>query len=381
MKHLTILWLFLFGILGVHGQITQEIFESFKLQERRDVKYYIPENYNEEKKYPIVVVLDADYLFDQVVATTKFYSKFQGTPETIVIGVFQEKNDLRWEDCAFEESSGLPTDKGKMFYEFLGMELIPYFKTTYNTAPFNIFVGYDITANFGNYYLFKEQSLFNAFISISPYLATEMENRVPSRLNDLDQKLFYHLIVGGDKDDSREQIFAMDKNIKALDKNSLTYHFDEFPSANDVSVATFGIGKAWGNMFEIFQPISPKEYKEKILTSDEPVFNYLENKYNAIEDLFGFRKNVELNDIMAIYAACRKKDDFESLKPLSELCKQEYPETMLGFYFEGEYYEELGEGKKALRTFEKAFGMKEIDFLTKEMALDKMDALKADFGF
>ncbi|MGK0494121.1 MAG: hypothetical protein ACJAU2_000497, partial [Maribacter sp.] len=29
----------------------------------------------------------------------------------------------------------------------------------------------------------------------------------------------------------------------------------------------------------------------------------------------------------------------------------------------------------------KAFLMEEIDFLTKELALEKMDALKADFGF
>jgi tetratricopeptide (TPR) repeat protein len=54
---------------------------------------------------------------------------------------------------------------------------------------------------------------------------------------------------------------------------------------------------------------------------------------------------------------------------------------MLGFYFEGEYYEQMGEPKKALKTFEKAFLMDEIDFLTKELALEKMDALKADFGF
>jgi hypothetical protein len=134
-------------------------------------------------------------------------------------------------------------------------------------------------------------------------------------------------------------------------------------------------------MFEIFKPISPKEYKEKILTSDAPVFKYLEDKYGLIETLFGFQKKVSLNDIMAIYAASRKKDDFESLKPLSDLCKKEFPETMMGFFFEAEYYEELGEGKKALRTFEKAFGMQEIDFLTKDLALEKIDALKADFGY
>jgi len=118
-----------------------------------------------------------------------------------------------------------------------------------------------------------------------------------------------------------------------------------------------------------------------VLTSTEPVFQYLQKKYDLIESLFGFRKPVDLNDIMAIYAGCRKKQDTESLKPLSDLCKQEFPNTMLGFYFEGEYYEQTGDPKKALRTFEKAFGMEEIDFLTKEMALEKMDALKADFGF
>ena len=367
--------------LSIQAQVKQEIFESFKLQERRDVKYYFPEDYSPDKKYPLVVVLDAEYLFDQVVAVSKFYSDFQGMPQAIVVGIHQGKNDLRWEDCGFEGDTGLPTDKGKQFYEFLGMEIIPYLETSFSIAPFKIFVGYDITASFGNFYLFKDKSLFDSYISISPLLAPDMEQRVPARLSDLDQKIYYHLIVEGEKSDELEQIRAMDRAIKMINKETLYYFYDEYADANDVSIVTYGIGKAWDRTFEIFKPISPKEYRQKILTSDEPVFNYLNDKYNTIETMFGFKKDVELNDIMAIYAGARKKDDYESLKPLSDLCKQEFPNTMLGFYFEGEYYEELGEPKKALRTFEKAFGMEEIDFLTKEMALEKMDALKADFGF
>jgi predicted alpha/beta superfamily hydrolase len=358
--------------------VTKEIFESFKLQERRDVSYYFPENLSEEKKYPLIVVLDGDYLFDQVVATAKFYSTFQGMPESIVVGIHQSKDDLRWEDCAFEENSGLPSEKGKKFFEFLGMEIIPYLDLNYNTAPFKMIVGYDITANFQNYWLFKENSLFNAYISISPSLAPEMESRVPERLNALKQKIFYHLIVEGKTD---ETILQMDRALKVIDKESFHYFFDQYPEANEVSIATYGLGKAWDRTFDIFKPISPQEYKQKILTSDEPVYQYLEDKYTMIEDLFGFRKSVELNDIMAIYAGTRKKEDLESLKSLADLCKKEFPDTMLGFYFEGEYYEQLGEPKKALRTFEKAFGMDEIDFLTKEMALEKIDALKADFGY
>ncbi len=371
----------LFLCLGLNAQVTQEIFESFKLQERRDVRYYIPEEYDEEKKYPLVLVLDGEYLFEQVVANAKFYSKFHGMPEMIVVGVNQSENSIRLDDCAWKEESGLPDEKAKKFFEFLGMELIPYLDLNYSTAPFKMIVGYDITANFQNYWLFKEHSLFNAYINISPTLAPEMETRVPARLAAFDKQIFYTLILEGEKNKDTPRIKAMDKAIKAIDKESLHYYFDEYPSADHISIATYGLGKAFDNIFGMFKPISPKEYKTKLLTSDEPVFQYLLNKYKSIEDLFGFKKPVVLNDIMAIYAGTRKKEDFESLKPLSDLCKREFPGTMLGFYFEGEYYEQMGDPKKALRTFEKSFGMDEIDFLTKEMALEKIDALKADFGY
>lgn len=367
--------------MGANAQVSQEIFESFKLQERRDVAYYFPETYTPEKKYPIIMVLDAEYLFDQVVANAKFYSRFHGMPEAIVVGVYQSKNNLRYLDCGFETESGLPTEKGKLFFEFLGMELIPYLENKYSTAPFKMFVGYDITANFGNFYLFKDHSLFNAYVSISPTLAPEMTTRVPNRLSVMKKKIFYQLILEGEKGENTNDIIVLDQSLKAMDSENLHYFFDQYPNADHISVATYGIGKAFDNIFSMFKPISPKEYREKILTSEEPVFKYLENKQASISNLFGFNRTASLNDIMAIYAASRKKKDFESLKPLSDLCKKEYPDTMLGFYFEGEYYEQLGEPKKALRTFEKAFGMAEIDFLTKEMALEKIDALKADFGY
>ncbi len=380
MKRILFSFLFL-ACFALNAQVKKEIFESFKLQEKRDVSYYIPEDYSEEKKYPLILVLDAEYLFDQVVANSKFYSKFHGMPESIIVGVHQKENDIRYDDCSFDEANGLPTEKGKLFFEFLGQELIPFVESNYKTAPFKMFVGYDITANFGNFYLFKETSLFNSYVSISPILAPEMETRIPTRLGAMEQKIFYHLIIEGEKSKNTAQITAMNSGIKALESEYLHYHFDKYEEADHISIATYGIGKAFDDVFGMFKPISRKEYKEKILKSEEPVFKYLEEKYATVEDFFGFKKTTDLNDIMAIYAACRKKEDTDSLKPLSDLCKKEFPKTMLGFYFEAEYYEQIGEPKKALRTFEKAFGMEEIDFLTKEMALEKMDALKADFGY
>jgi len=370
-----------FFAMPLQAQVKHEIFESFKLQERRDVSYYFPENYSEEKKYPLIVVLDAEYLFDIVVANTKLYITHNRMPESIVVGVHQSENDLRWEDCDYEETSGLPTEKGKKFYEFLGQELIPYLSTSYNVAPFKMFVGYDITANFGNYFLFKSKSLFNSYVSISPVMATEMESRVPSRLSDIDQEIFYNLVLEKERTDDRQRILQMNNAIASIEKETLHYFFDEYEEPDHISIAAYGISKAFDNVFKLFRPISPKEYKEQILTSNDPVIKYLDDKYAMIENLLGFEKEVELNDIMAIYAGCLKKEDHESLKPLSEICKKQFPETMLGFYIEGEYLEFIGDPKKAMKAFEKSFLMDEIDFMTKEMAIEKIDGLKADFGY
>ncbi len=380
MRRITLVLVGLF-CFSATSQVEKEIFESFKLQERRDVSYYFPEDYDDSKTYPLIVVLDAEYLFDNVVANAKFYSTHNRMPEAIIVGIHQSENDLRWQDCDFEQTTGLPTEKGKQFYEFIGTELIPYLETSYNIAPFKMFIGYDITGNFGNYFLFKDKSLFNAYLNISPVLATEMDSRVPARLSALDQEIFYNLVLEKEPTEDRQRILQMNTAIASIDKENIHYFFDQYDEPDHISIAAYGVSKAFDNIFKLFRPISPKEYREQILKSNEPVIGYLDAKYGMIENLLGFEKEVELNDIMAIYAGCLKKEDYESLKPLSNICKKQFPESMMGFYFEGEYLELIGEPKKAKKAFEKAFQMNEIDFLTKDMALEKIDALKADFGY
>ena len=61
-----------------------------------------------------------------------------------------------------------------------------------------------------------------------------MENRVPARLSEINQQIFYHSIVGGEQNDSRNAILQMDKALKNIDKEGFNYHFDEYPTANEV---------------------------------------------------------------------------------------------------------------------------------------------------
>ncbi|NAS31215.1 esterase [Flavobacteriaceae bacterium R38] len=376
--------LFILGFLCVYlsfAQVNQETFESYKLDEKRSIQIYTPENYSEDKVYPLMVVLDADFLFDIVVSNVKFYTYLGEMPESIVVGIQQGYNQ-KIDDCDFSDKDGLPKDKGNAFFEFIGQELVPYMSQKYNLANFKAIIGHDITANFTNYYLFKEQPLFDAYINLSPSFAPLMEGRIPERLASFNDKKFYYLATSKeDEKDNYKRINTLNEGLSKVTNENFHYYFDNFEGGSHTSVASYGIPRALDQIFDIYKPITPKEYRSKMLTLETSIYDYLEEKYNNIETLFGYKKQVSLNDIMAAYSGIKKKEDLPSLLKLAKLSIKEYPETMLGFYFQAEYYEESGEPKKALRAYEKAFGMSEIDFLTKDMAIDKIDALKADFGW
>ncbi|MDG3582643.1 MULTISPECIES: alpha/beta hydrolase [Galbibacter] len=362
------------------AQVTTTSLDSYKLGEKRNVRLYVPEDYSAEKVYPLIVVLDADYLFDLVVGNAKFYTYKDEMPKSIIVGI--DQNETRYEDCFYSDENGLPDKKGNAFFEFIGMELIPMIEKNYNLANFKAIVGHGVTANFADYYLFKDNPLFNAYVILSPTFAPTMESNTPKRLSELQEMIFYYLATGEhDAKESQQRINVFNNQMKGYTNDNLHYYYDNFTNASHFSVASYGIPKALDQFFTIYKPISVEEYKKDVLAYEGPVIDYLTNKYNTIETLFGFKKQVSLNDMMAIYAATKKKEDLESLNELSKIAKKEYPDTMLGFFWEAEYFEQMGEPKKAMRTYEKAFGMPEIDFATKDLALERIDALKADFGW
>jgi len=100
-----------------------------------------------------------------------------------------------------------------------------------------------------------------------------------------------------------------------------------------------------------------------------------------ISDLFGLKKKILINDFRAISAAIDKKAIPEYYEELGKLARRDYPDTLLGNYYIARYYEEMGEPKKAYKTYKSAYILSEIAGITKDMMLEKADELKADFGF
>ncbi|UOK43008.1 MULTISPECIES: alpha/beta hydrolase-fold protein [Flavobacterium] len=363
---------------SLFAQRFDEPFESQKLGVARDISIILPPSYEsaKEKKYPVFVVLDSEYLLDPVLGTMKYGAYWDDLPEVIIVGINQNKGNEREYDTQFDED-GLPTEQGAKFFEFVGMELLPFIEKKFRVAPFRMIVGHDLTASFINAYLYKDNPVFNAYLCLSPELPAEMETRIPERLKIAQKPIFYYLATAdGDLKPMRERIKVLDEGAKAVKSDFVKYSFDDFKNTSHYSLVPAAINSAIATIFEGYQPISMNEFQEKLGKQEKGHTQYLVDKYANIQKKLGFMPRIRLSDFKAIEAAIMKNKNYEDFLPLSELAKKNYPKTMLSEYHKAMYYDNMGEPAKAQKAFMTAFGQAPIRDLTKDMMLERADAIK-----
>jgi hypothetical protein len=382
MKKLIQLLVFVISVQFTTAQVIYEPFNSTKLGETREVKIQLPRGYDEhpDKKYPIIMTFDGDYMFEAVAGNVDYYSYWEDMPDAIVVGINQV--DSRNADVFYSEQNSLPIETGAAFFEFIGMELIPYLEKTYRTEQFKVAIGHGETANFINYYLLKGDPVFKAYIVISPDLAPDMTTYIPERLGKFQTKLFYYLATSGnDVASIKASTEALNTAIATIDNKNILYNFKELEDPTHYNLPAYVIPDALQNIFLVYQPISKKEYKDTILKLDSSPVVYLEEKYQTILDLFGIDKQILINDFKAIEAAIEKTEKYQYYEDLSKIAKKQYPETMLSSYYLARFYEEMGEPKKAMKTYQAAYAYQEIGGITKDLVLEKAEEIKADFGY
>jgi hypothetical protein len=255
---------------------------------------------------------------------------------------------------------------------------MPYIQNKYRVSPFKIIAGHDLTASFMNFYLYKDAPLFNAYISLSPQLALDMETRIPERLATFKQNIFYYQSSSdGDIRKLKGKITSLDENMKAVVNANLNYKYDEFKGASHYSLVLYSIPNALYQFFATYQPISDTEFQEKIIKLESGYVTYLKNKYDLLEKALSIKMNIRINDFKAIEAAILKNKAYAELEQLAQLSRKMYPKSMLGDYQMAQLYENTGDIKNAVKYYQNAFQMQPIGNLTKDMMLDKATELRA----
>jgi predicted alpha/beta superfamily hydrolase len=383
MKHFFIALLSLISISSF-SQIKIESINSYKLKEKRELVISLPTSYekNPTKKYPLLILLDGDYLLNPFLGTLTYGAYWDDLPEVIIVAISQNKKNERVADCgSIDEATDMPQGKSVAFYDFIALELVPYLQHDYRTTNFKIIAGHDTTATFLNYFLYNDKPLFNAYISLSPELPSGMEEQIPEILSALKQPIFYYLSTAdGDVKNMQERIKQLDHKVKEIKNPDLNYKFESFKDASHFSLVLHSIPSALYQIFAAAQPISTIEYDTKIVTLKEGYVDYLKKKYDIIENSFGIKSPIRINDIKAIEAAILQNKDFNELDALAIIADKNYPKSMLGDYELATMFEQKGDNPRAVRYYMSGFNKEEIADLTKDMMFAKAEELKKTYA-
>jgi len=382
MKNLIILLVSLFSITSF-SQVKSETFTSPILNGQRELTISLPASYakNPTKKYPLLILLDGDYLLNPFLSTITYGSYWDDLPEVIIVGIHQNKKNEREQDCGVDVVTGMPEGKSIAFFDFVALELVPYIQKQFRTTPFKIIAGHDVTAAFLNFYLYKDNPLFNAYISMSPELPVGMEEQIPKILSTLKQPIFYYVsTANGDVKEMQERIMQMDNGIKEIKKPELNYKFEYFKEATHFSLVLHSIPSAFYQIFSVAQPISTLEYDQNIVTLKEGYVDYLIKKYDVIENSFGVKSPIRINDFKAIEAAILQNKAYNELDALAILADKNYPKSMLGDYELATMFEYKGDNPRAVRYYMSGFNKEEIADLTKDMMFAKAEELKKTYA-
>ncbi|SDS92535.1 hypothetical protein SAMN05192545_2367 [Maribacter dokdonensis] len=159
-----------------------EIGERFSLssqilKEDRDIYISLPSNYdNSIHSYPIIVVMDAEYLFEITSAIVKIKASRNEMPESIIVGI-PNNTDKRY-DMAFELSNsrgeyffGKGHSNAKDYLKFFREELFPNLNSKYRINSGKTIIG--MSPTFGPVFesFWNEPDLFNGYIVLAAELS------------------------------------------------------------------------------------------------------------------------------------------------------------------------------------------------------------------
>ena len=353
------------------------------LNEKRAIEIQLPRSYETEvdKNYPLMIVLDGDYMFNIVSGSVDYLSYWGDIPENLVVGISQK--DTRFQDSSvFDNITYTPISSTASFYDFIVNELIPYFSKNYRVSNFKVIVGQERTANFANFFLLKNDPQIRGVISISPKISENMNGYLNENLSKSNSKIVYTLSSSKrDFESIFKNVSELTASLDSIENKNLRFESLIFDKENHYILPSVSVPKSIRSTYSMYSDIDKIEYDSIISKLETSPIDYLKNKYQLIKEFYDLDKTISMNDFMAIEEFIEENEFFNLYDELSELAKQEYPGTILPSYYKGRFIEETGDPKKAMYIYRSAYNMKEVKGLTKEYLLELAERIKEDFNY
>jgi len=281
------------------------------LKEKRIINVGLPKNYDANKKYPFVYVLDGEYIFDYAKAALGMLADFEvSIPNSIVIGI---SNTARFKDLGLPRNAKRPATHIN-FLNFIEKELFPLIEKNYGTQKFKILYGWSLGAQFSASIFSTRVDLFDGYIVSgflqNKYLHENYFNTLPKNIKT--HKYLYGSIEGIDIISfypNALEYFGKYKtvfsDISELPKLKVKFKNEETLNHDQVFMTSFKKGMRF-IFSDFFDNLDAS--KNLTLSNDELLDSYTNTITTYYNNSFSIPESVFVNKAYAI-SSSDKSDD------------------------------------------------------------------------
>lgn len=335
---------------------------SNQLGEQRLVQIQLPAGYAvSDKSYPVLFVLDGEYIFDYAAGVANFLSNdFGFHPQMIVIGI---PNTNRNRDLFVDF-----TTEGtyRNFVSFLEKEVIPYTQKNYRVNGFQILYGWSSGSGIANYFMVQKPSLFRAYILAGSGIGPKTEAFIKEGLNDSFPSTF--LFASSEGTTPRATgLKRFQKLMETLKPDGLHTKFKIYEQSSHVEAMPKGLYDGLKHIFEAYQ--IPGTIQKK---GSKAVWSY----YKNLAKTYGVETVIPVGAINEISSAFIEEGRTEDAMELLRLGIVAYPESESLLANKAALHASLNQIDRAIELYKQALA-KATSEINKNKYTIRLNALEA----
>tara|TARA_R110001606_G_scaffold378457_1_gene538127 strand:- start:148 stop:1524 length:1377 start_codon:yes stop_codon:yes gene_type:complete len=287
---------------------------STNIEDYRTVKVYLPTDYSEKQKYPIIFTLDGEWMFEPTVSESKILMDFDVIPKSIIVGVFHKNRN---EDLGINWKTGEFKKNSMNFYNFLEQELIPKIKSTYSSSGFNILVGHSNSATFSAKVLTQKGQPFKGFIALSQNLFGNQLQEYKEFTKETFNNIIFYFVASGKRDATPriESGMKLDSLFKInQNKNIRTQH--SLYDADHSGIAGKGLNNGISHIFSEYKHYNDWNDKliDSLLAKNISSINFINEHSKKMKDIYGIDFKVNQNDLSLMQAMTQNDNDIKAVQ-------------------------------------------------------------------
>lgn len=328
---------------------------SAVLGEERRVYVQLPEGYESSRsRYPVLVVLDGEWLFELARAHVRFASEYEvmdvTIPRMIVVGI---ENIDRDRDYVPTGDPKDPPDfdtagEADVFLKFLREELFPLLDRQYRTAPSRTVVGWSFGGLAAMYSAIAMPELFDAYLCIGPAIWW-------------DGDLLFEMWREARFDRPKRMVVTLGSNEEGgmvhTSTTRLMERLDEEPveGLELTHLVIDGLGHSWSipsaidrGLRELFRGfVAPDDLSGSSLDA-------VETYYGQLSQRWGFDVAPPVSVMLGLAAKMHAQDRSEEAVAVLEKLVAYEPDAALAFFYLGKYHASLDHHELALECYRSA---------------------------